>query len=108
MLNGDQYSTLIPEAFINRVGTTLNSQQVREFNYDPNDPYWYYNYSNNTNWVDAISRSGYLQDHTISMNGGGEKARYFASVGYTDQTGTTLGTDLKRINTLINLDYNIS
>ncbi len=108
MLNGDQYSTLIPEAFINRIGATLNSQQVREFNYDPNDPYWYYNYSNNTNWVDAISRSGYLQDHTLSMSGGGEKARYFASVGYTDQQGTTLGTDLKRLNARINLDYNIS
>jgi len=108
MLNGDQYSTLIPEAFINRTGSTLNSQNVREFNYDPNDPYWYNNYSNNTNWVDAISRTGALQDHTVSMNGGGEKARYFASIGYFDQVGTTLGTDLKRINTRINLDYNIS
>ncbi len=108
MLNGDQYSTLIPEAYMNRFGTTLNSQTVREFNYDPNDPYWYYNYSNNTNWVDAISRQGYVQDHTVSMNGGGEKARYFASIGYYDQKGTTLGTSLKRINTRINLDYNIS
>lgn len=108
MLNGDQYSTLIPEAFINRMGTTLNSQTVREFNYDPNDPYWYYNYSNNTNWIDAISRRGILQDHTVSMSGGGEKAKYFASIGYFDQVGTTLGTDLKRINTRINLDYTVS
>lgn len=108
MLNGDQYSTLIPEAYMNRLGTTLNSQSVREFNYDPNDPYWYNNYSNNVNWVDAISRRGWLQDHTISMNGGGEKARYFASVGYFNQTGVTIGTALKRINTRINLDYTIS
>ncbi len=107
LLNGDQYSTLIPEAFMNRIGTPLGSA-VREFNYDPNDPYWYNNYSNNTNWIDAISRTGKLQDHTISMNGGGEKARYFASVGYFDQVGTTLGTGLKRMNTRINLDYNIS
>ncbi|MCU7550657.1 SusC/RagA family TonB-linked outer membrane protein [Chitinophagaceae bacterium LB-8] len=108
MLNGDQYSTLIPEAYMNRIGTTMNSQNVREFNYDPNDPYWYYNYSNNTNWIDEISRVGHVQDHTVSMNGGGEKARYFASMGYYDQAGTTLGTSLKRINTRINLDYNIS
>jgi TonB-linked SusC/RagA family outer membrane protein len=108
MLSGDQYSTLIPEAFMNRMGTTLNSQTVREFNYDPNDPYWYYNYSNNVNWIDAISRRGYLQDHTISMTGGGEKAKYFASIGYFDQVGTTIGTALKRINTRINLDYTIS
>ena len=108
MLNGGQYSTLIPEAFMNRNGSTLNTQAVREFNYDPNDPYWYNNYSNNTNWIDEISRLGWLHDHTVSMNGGGEKARYFASVGYFGQTGTTIGTDLKRINTRINLDYNVS
>ena len=108
MLNGDQYSTLIPEAYMNRFGTTLNSVSVREFNYDPNDLYWYKNYSNNTNWVDEISRTGILMDHTISMTGGGEKAKYFASMGYLDQTGTTIGTALKRINTRINLDYTIS
>jgi len=108
MLNGNQYSTLIPEIFMNRNGSTLNTQQSREFNFDPNDPYWYYNYSNNTNWVDAISQPGYLHDHTVSMNGGGEKARYFASVGYFDQVGVTIGTSLKRINARINLDYTIS
>jgi TonB-linked SusC/RagA family outer membrane protein len=108
LLNGDQYSTLIPEAFMNRLGTTLNSTTVREFNYDPNDPYWYHNYSNNTNWVDAISRTGYLQDHNISLSGGGEKAKYFASVGMFDQSGITLGTSLQRINTRINLDYTVS
>jgi TonB-dependent SusC/RagA subfamily outer membrane receptor len=49
LLNGDQYSSLIPEAFMNRIGSTLNTTSSREFNYDPNDPYWYHNYSNNTN-----------------------------------------------------------
>ncbi|MDB5193452.1 MAG: SusC/RagA family TonB-linked outer membrane protein [Segetibacter sp.] len=108
MLNGDQYSTLIPEIFMNRNGSSLSPQNVREFNYDPNDPYWYNNYSNNVNWIDEISRRGYLQDHTVSMNGGGEKAKYFASIGYFDQIGNTIGTSLKRINTRINLDYTIS
>lgn len=108
LLNGDQYSSLIPEAFMNRIGTTLNTTSAREFNYDPNDPYWFRNYSNNTNWIDAISRTGYIQDHTLSLTGGGEKAKYFASVGYFDQEGITLGTDLRRLNTRINLDYNVS
>lgn len=108
LLNGDQYSSLIPEAFMNRMGTTLNATLNREFNYDPNDPYWYYNYSNNTNWIDAISRTGYIQDHTVSLTGGGEKAKYFASVGWFDQKGITIGTGLQRINTRINLDYTVS
>lgn len=108
MLSGDQYSTLIPEAYMNATGTPLNTQTVKEFQYDPNDPYWYYNYSNNTDWIGAITQTGWTQDHNISMTGGGEKARYFASLGYFNQQGTTLGTYLNRINTRINLDYNVS
>ncbi|MEO5562112.1 MAG: SusC/RagA family TonB-linked outer membrane protein [Chitinophagaceae bacterium] len=108
MLNGDQYSTLIPEAYMNATGTPLNTQNVKEFQYDPNDPYYYYNYANNTEWIDAITRIGWTQDHNISMTGGGEKARYFASLGYFNQQGTTEGTYLTRINTRINLDYIVS
>ncbi len=108
MLSGDQYSMLIPEEFMNRTGTPLNTQQVKEFQYDPNDPYWYYNYTKNTNWVDEITRLGNSHDHNISLNGGGEKAKYYASIGYFGQQGTTIGTGLKRISTRINLDYNVS
>ena len=108
MLTGDQYSTLIPEEYMNRNGVPLNTQTIKEFQYDPNDPYWYHNYSNNTNWVKAITQTGMAQDHTLSMTGGGEKARYYASVGYFGQEGTTIGTNLKRISTRINLDYNVS
>lgn len=108
LLNGDQYSTLIPEAYMNRNGSSLNTTTTREFNYDPNDPYWYHNYSNNTNWIKAISRQGYQQDHTVSLTGGGEKAKYFASVGFFDQKGITIGTGLQRVNTRINLDYTVS
>ena len=108
MLNGDQYSMLIPELVMNRNGFPLPTGSYKEFQYDPNDPYWYYNYSNNTNWVDAIRRTGYIQNHNLSMNGGGKKARYFTSLDYTHQTGTTVGNDLSRINTRINLDYTVS
>jgi TonB-linked SusC/RagA family outer membrane protein len=86
----------------------LNTQVIKEFQYDPNDPYWYNNYSRNTNWIKAITQTGFTQDHNISMTGGGEKARYYASLGYFDQKGTTLGTYLKRISTRINLDYVVS
>jgi TonB-linked SusC/RagA family outer membrane protein len=110
MLNGNQYSTLIPEEYQNSTGNPIpiTNNYGREFLYDPNDPYWYRNYSNNTDWIGAISQLGYVQDHNISMTGGGEKARYFASLGYFNQKGTTIGTNLDRINTRINLDYIVS
>lgn len=108
LLNGNQYSNLIPEEFMNKNGVPLNTLNVKEFAYDINDPYNYYNYSQNTDWLAAITRIGFTHDHNLSMTGGGEKARYFASLGYLNQSGTTIGTSLSRITTRINLDYVVS
>ena len=108
MLSGDQYSQLIPEEFMNRNGTPLNTLSVKEFQYDPQEVYWYKNYSNNTNWVDAISQTGLIQDHTLSLQGGGEKARYYTSLGYYNSRGVTVGTGLDRISARLNLDYIVS
>jgi TonB-linked SusC/RagA family outer membrane protein len=108
LLNGDQYATLIPEEVSNAGKLPLNIDDDKEFSFDPKDPYWYYNYSNNTDWVKAITRTGYSQEHDISMTGGGDKARYYASVGYYNNKGTTIGTALSRITSKINLDYDVS
>lgn len=109
MLNGDQYSTLIPEEYMNGIPTGIPlPQTTKEFQYDPNDPYWYHNYANNTDWLGAITQTGHTLDHNISMTGGGAKARYFASMDYFNQKGTTIGTNLDRISTRINLDYIVS
>ena len=108
LLNGNQYSTLIPEEVMNATGTPLNTINVPELSYDPNNPYYYYNYTKNTDWLKAITQIGYTYDNNISMTGGGEKARYFASLGYLSQSGTTVGTDLDRVTTRVNLDYFVS
>lgn len=108
LLNGDQYSTLISEEFYNAGRIFSTTEFAKEFQYDKNDPYNYYNFSNNTDWVKAITRIGYLQDHNVSISGGGERARYYGSLGYFNQQGTTKGTDLGRITARINLDYTVS
>lgn len=108
MLNGNQYSSLILEEYYNAGRQFSSSEFAKQFQYDPNDPYNYYNYSNNTDWLSAITRVGYLQDHNLSISGGGEKAKYRASVNYFNQTGTTIGTDLNRVSARVNLDYMVS
>ena len=108
MLNGDQYSQLIPEEFMNRNGVPLNTLNVKEFQYDPLDVYYYKNYGQNTNWIDAITQAGVTGDHNLSLQGGGQKARYFTSVGYYKQKGVTIGTGLERLNARLNLDYVVS
>jgi TonB-linked SusC/RagA family outer membrane protein len=112
LLDGNSYATLIPEEIMNATGVPIdflgNGGQNKAFQYDPSDAFYYYNYGQNTNWINLITRKGYTQDHNLSMSGGGEKAKYYASVGYLNQSGTTLGTDLTRITTKINLDYTVS
>ena len=108
MLNGNQYAELIPEEYQNGQGVPLNTYNFPEFQHDINNPYYYYNYGQNTNWLAAVTRTGNYFNHALSITGGGEKARYYASVGYTSQLGTTLGTSLDRVNTRLNLDYYVS
>jgi len=108
MLNGDQYSSLILEEFYNAGRQFTGTEAAKEFQYDPNDPFRYYNFSNNTDWVGELNRIGYFQDHNLQISGGGERAKYLASVGYFNQEGTTRGTALNRLNARINLDYTVS
>ncbi len=70
MLNGNQYSTLIAEGYMNSFGVPLNIESNKEFSYDPKDPYYFHNYGNNTDWVDAVTQLGHMTDHNLSISGG--------------------------------------
>lgn len=106
-LSGDEYSTMILESHLN-AGTVLDPLRYPQFAYDPNNPVYYYNYSNNTDWVDAVSQTGYSQDYTLSVRGGTSKVRYAFSAGFYDDQGNTIGTSYQRLNTRMNLDYYVS
>ena len=106
-LSGDEYTTMILEAHYN-AGTILDPLTYPQFAYDPNNPEYYYNYSQNTDWIDAISQNAFAQEYNISVRGGSAKTQYSFSVGYYDDNGNTVGTDFKRLTTRLNLDYNVS
>lgn len=106
-LNGSQYVTMIQEAFQNS-GTPINLSTYPQFTNDPNNPYYYYNYGQDTDWVDAITQIGLTQEHNLSISGGGQKALYRMSLGYFDNKGNVIGQGLSRITTNFNLNYNIS
>jgi TonB-linked SusC/RagA family outer membrane protein len=108
LLSGDQYTSLIPEEIANKNGLPLNAISYPEFNFDKRDVFNYFNYSNNTDWLNAVTRVGKTLDNNVSIQGGGDRARYYASVGYANIKGTTVGTSLDRITTKINLDYTVS
>ncbi|MBO7569022.1 MAG: SusC/RagA family TonB-linked outer membrane protein [Bacteroidaceae bacterium] len=106
LLNGDQYTMLMKEAYYN---PTLSTQQssIREFDYDQS---WneYEMYNNNTDWRKAVRQNGLLQKHYVSLSGGGEKAHFRIAGGYDHQTGTEIETKLDRFTTRVALDYFVS
>ena len=104
MLNGDEYIMLQMEEHHNAMGAYSLPDEIA---YDP-DYIDFYNYSNNTDWLGALTRNGFINDQYFKASGGGEKTRYFTSLNYQANEGTTLNTSLKRISTRINLDYDIS
>lgn len=106
-LSGDQYTTLILEEWLNS-GSQMNMLTNPEFAYDTNNPYYYYNYGQNTNWIDEITRNGNIQSHSVAISGGTAKVRYRFSTSYWDQDGTTIGTNFSRLSTRMNIDYDVS
>jgi TonB-linked SusC/RagA family outer membrane protein len=105
MLDGDEYIMLQQEEWHNLWGTSSNIP--REISYDV-DYFDFYNYSANTDWIKEITRNGATYDHYLSASGGGAKTRYFTSLNYVSEGGTTLNTSSKRFSSRVNLDYFLS
>ncbi len=106
LLNGDQYTMLMKEAYYNPTLSDAASN-ISEFNYDKS---WseYEMYNNNTDWRKAIRQTGLLQKHYVSLSGGGEKANFRIAGGFDHQTGTVIEQKLDRFTTRVALDYFVS
>lgn len=61
-----------------------------------------------TDWQDEIFRTAAQQNHTISIQGGAEKSRYFASLNYSNQDGIVTGSNLERFAGRLNLEGELS
>ena len=55
----------------------------------------------NTDWFDEIMRTGFSQNHSFSLSGGGKTSSYRASVSYLDQQGVVMDNEMERYNARI-------
>ena len=67
-----------------------------------------YNAGITTDWIEAATQQGVLQDHNLSVSGGSEDTKYFISAGYLDQKGVVRGYEYKRASFRSNLDVNVT
>lgn len=57
-----------------------------------------------TNWVNELFRSAGMQQHHLSVNGGGQDVHYMISTSYFNQDGILKQTDYERFNFRSNVD----
>lgn len=107
MLDGDGYTMMLKESYFNPKQNTATSDMV-ELNYDTSYPVQYYNFNKNTDWVNAVNQFGQTHNYYVTLNGGGEKAKFRISGGYDHQTGTIIKQVLDRFSTRLVLDYDVS
>ena len=59
-------------------------------------------------WQDLTYQNAPIQTHQLSLSGGSEVAKFYASVNYLDQAGIIIGTDFTRIGMRVNGDIRLN
>ncbi|MCG6187208.1 SusC/RagA family TonB-linked outer membrane protein [Maribellus maritimus] len=93
-LNGSEYTELFNEAYFNSTG-------VANILGNPEDAI-------DTDWLDAVSRKGLINQYDFSANGGNERTQFYTGVSYREEEGYTIGNDFQRINIRTNIDHEVS
>ena len=106
MLTGDEYTMLQKEAYFNP-RLSSGESNIEEFNYSSGNIGWQ-NYAANTDWVSEVQKTGWRQNHYLSLTGGGEKANFRIGAGYDHETGSIIKQVLDRLTSRVALDYFVS
>jgi len=61
--------------------------------------------NSNFDWWNLATKTGFNQNHNISLQGGTEKLQSYFSVGYYDESGAIKGYDYERYNFRLNTVY---
>ena len=106
-LNAAQYKELYIEGYVN-LGLTEAEAQTQLDNYytqqiDPST-----GEATDTNWLDAITRTGVTQSYDLSIRGATDKVKYFMSGGFMEQGSYIIGYDFSRFSGRTNLEYKAS
>lgn len=61
-----------------------------------------------TDWLDEIFRTGHLQHYALSLTGGSENIKAFASFSYDRNNGTLINTYSEKAGAKLNVDFKIA
>ena len=59
----------------------------------------------NEDWRDIFMRQGNFQSHDVNLSGGAGKTRFFTSLGFYDEEGIGIRSDMDRFSARSNIDH---
>ncbi len=62
----------------------------------------------NTDWQDLILKNGFIQNHSIGVQGGNDRTQFYISAGYFKDKGISDGLDFTRYSVRANIDHQIN
>lgn len=94
------YNDLVAEFMSANAG-----QKYGGFRYDPNT---IDSFQGGTDWLDAVTRTGGIQQYDLSVRGGSAKTKYSVSIGYMANEGIAKNNDYSRTTGRLNLDQELT
>lgn len=102
ILSGDEYRALMRQAARNTLTVDPNNELATDILNGGKLM------DENTDWYDLLSQTAVTNNTELSVRGGTEKVRYFASLGMTTQDGVLKGDDLQRYSGRLNFDWDVT
>lgn len=104
--DGVTYLQMANEASVTRGGLPIYSEEIINKTYTQEDPLLY----PNVNWFDEIfNKFGNNRKANLNITGGSDKATYYVSAGFYDETGLFKTDDLQKYNSEISFKrYNFT
>jgi TonB-linked SusC/RagA family outer membrane protein len=104
--NGVQYQSLVNLATTNALATNPSyTGSILPANNPSDSRFSTYN----TDWQKEFTKTGHIQEHSVTLSGGNEITTYKTSLNYFDQTGTLVGNgpNYSRLSLSVGLDHKI-
>jgi TonB-dependent starch-binding outer membrane protein SusC len=103
-LNGNEFLTLTRQSVINAGGNPDDNSVGNKKYYFPLS----LRDSTQTDWLDAVTRTGRIYNAELSMEGGNDKTTNFFSINYEKHEGIVNGSDFEKMAFRSNIDQKIS
>lgn len=89
-------------------GLSEAERQRLQFTQDDATKSYYWDTHQQTDWLDEVNRTGFMQRYGINVSGGDDIALYRFSLGYGQNQGNIDGTSFGRLNVRFNSDINLT